>query len=120
VNPISKPSVSIFFSDIADYAGLRGSMAPTKFCCMLERLFSKFDKLATIHGIQRVDAIDGCYIAAANFSSDQTCDHAVRLARFALDAMAAAASTAIDEQRRHRLRDVIEILEAARAATAAP
>jgi class 3 adenylate cyclase len=99
VDPISKPSVSIFFSDIADYSILRGSMEPATICCMLERLFSKLDKLAALHSVQRVDAIDGCYIAAANFSAHQPTDHAVRLAQFALDAMAAATTTAIDEER---------------------
>ncbi len=74
-------------------------MDPVTLCRMLERLFGKSDKLAAIHGIQRVDIIDGCYIAASNFSADQACDHAVRLARFALDAITAAADNLTDEQR---------------------
>ena len=98
MDPLCKQETSIFFSNIVDYSSLRGSMDPVALCCMLERLFIKFDKLATMHGVQRVDAIDGCYIAAANFSADQTCDHAVRLARFALHTIAAAAATPIDEQ----------------------
>ena len=94
-----KPDTSIFFSNIIDYSSLRGSMDPSTLCSMLERLFSKLDKLAAVHGIQRLDIIDGCYIAVTNFSAHQACDHAVRLARFALDAVAAAATTPIDEQR---------------------
>ena len=99
VAPTCKPETSIFFSNIIDYSSLRGSMDPSALCSMLERLFGKLDKLAAMHGIQRLDIIDGCYIAVTNFSADQACDHAVRLARFALDAIAAAAATPIDEQR---------------------
>ena len=99
VDPICKPLVSLYFSDVADYTVLRGSMEPQAFCCMLERLFSKLDQLAALHGVERIDTIDGCYIAAANFSAHQPNDHTLRLARFALDAMAAAATTTIDERR---------------------
>jgi class 3 adenylate cyclase len=94
-----KQDVSIFFSNIVGYNSLRGSMNPATLIDMLERLFNKIDKLADAHGVQRIDIIDGCYIAAANFSADQASDHAVRLARFALDVVAAAGATALDEQR---------------------
>jgi class 3 adenylate cyclase len=99
VSESCKPDVSIFFSNIVDYPALRGSMDPAALCGMLERLFSALDRLAATHGVQRVDAIDGGYIAAANFSADQPADHALRLARFALDAVAAAGTTALDEGR---------------------
>ena len=91
--------VSIFFSNIPNYAHLRGSMNPLVLFSLLERLFGCFDDIAVRHGVQRVDTIDGCYIAAANFSSDQPTDHALRLARFAVDAMAAASAIPIDEDR---------------------
>jgi class 3 adenylate cyclase len=96
---VCKHEVSIFFANIVGYNRLRGSMDPANLVGTLERLFSKLDTLAEVHGVQRVDVIDGCYIAAANFSADQASDHAVRLARFALDAVAAAGTTLLDEQR---------------------
>ena len=99
VATIRKESVSMFFSDIVDYASLRGSLDPYKLINMLERLFCKLNALAEIHGVHTVDTVDGCYIAATNFLTDQTPDHAVRLARFALDAMEAGEQTAIDEDR---------------------
>ena len=99
VLPTCKESVSILFSDVLDYSALRGTLEPLVLCNLLERLFHKFDLLAQRHGVQRIDAIDGCYIVAANFSFPQANDHAVRLARFALDAMAAASATPIDEER---------------------
>ncbi len=96
---VCKHDVSIFFANIVGYNLLRGSMDPLTLIDMMERLFSKLNRLAEEHGVQRVDVIDGCYIAAANFSADQANDHAVRLARFALDAVAAAAATVLDEHR---------------------
>ena len=84
---------------MVDYTALRGSMQPIKLFDLLTRLFAKLDLLADQHAVQRVDAIDGCYIAAANFSTRQPKDHALRLARFAVDAMAAASSTLLDEGR---------------------
>ena len=94
-----KQDVSIFFANVVDYSSLRGTMDPAGLFDLLERLFIKLDRLADDHGVQRVDVIDGCYIAAANFSTEQAGDHAVRLAHFALDAVAAAGATALDEQR---------------------
>ena len=99
VAAISKPSVSILFLDVVGFSELRGRMAPLAVVSLLERLFGALDSLAAQHGVERIDAIDGCYIAAANFSAHQPADHAVRLARFALAALAAAASTPIDTAR---------------------
>ena len=91
--PIQKQRVSIFFSDILDYSVLRSRMDPVVLSKLLERLFTKFDLLAHQYRVQRIDANDGCYMAATNFSRPQTGDHALRLARFALAAAAAAAHT---------------------------
>jgi class 3 adenylate cyclase len=99
VAPTYKQSVSIFFSDIDDYSSLRGSLDPPVLLDMLERLFHKLDRLAALHGVERIDAVDGCYIAAANFSRHQPADHASRLALFAVAAVAAATTTPIDPAR---------------------
>ena len=96
VAALHMPSVSIAFLDVADFAVLRGSLAPTALCGLLERLFAVLDALAAEHGVERIDTIDGCYIAAANCSAPQPADHAVRLARFAAAAVAAAPSLATD------------------------
>ena len=99
VAAVSKPSVSILFLDVVGFSDLRGRVAPLIVLSMLERLFGALDSLTAQHGVERIDTVDGCYIAAANFSAHQPADHAVRLARFALAALAAAASTPIDTAR---------------------
>ena len=92
-------SVSLFFSNIVDYAVLRSTMDPEALIDMLDRLFRRLDALAALHGVQTIDAVDGCFIAATNILSDQRTDHAVHLARFALSALAVAAATPLDPSR---------------------
>ena len=75
---------------------LRSSSEPAALCSLLERLWSALDALAAHHGAERIDAFDGCYMAAANYSAQQPTDHAVRLARFATAAIAAAAAIAVE------------------------
>ena len=95
----TKKCVSICFSNIVDFTAIRGSLEPSTVFHMLNRLFAKLDRLADHHGVQCIDCIDGCYLAAANCSSQQPADHALRLARFATDAVAAARATHIDPDR---------------------
>ena len=99
VKAVSKPAVSILFLHVDGYGKMRGEGLPTTVCSMLARLFGALDALAAAHGVERIDAVDGCYIAAANFSARQPADHAVRLGRFALAALAAAASISVDAER---------------------
>jgi class 3 adenylate cyclase len=87
----------MFISDIINFNQLKQSTDPNKLACTLDRLFAKFDALADIHGVQRIDVIGSAYMAAANMMADQPGDHAARLARFAMDAVAAAGSTLVDE-----------------------
>jgi class 3 adenylate cyclase len=89
--------VSIFIADIIGFNALKRSTESKKLASMLDRLFAKMDALVNIHGVQRIDVIGSAYMAAANMMADQACDHAARLARFAIDAVAAAGSMRLDE-----------------------
>ena len=92
-------SVSVLFLDIADYSTMRCNLSPAAVFDMLRRFTHALDALAAHHGVERIDAFDGCYMAATNYSARQPADHAVRLARFALAAVAAAAALPVDPQR---------------------
>ena len=70
-------------------ACLRGEPPPAQVAALLRRLFARLDCLAAAHGVQRVDVIGDCYLAATNLLEDQPDDHAARLACFALDMVAA-------------------------------
>ena len=98
IEPISKSMVSLLFSDIVGFTTISSTMDPAKVSSLLNRLFRKFDDLAYLHGVQKIDVVGDAYIAATNFMEEQSADHAARLARFAIDAMKAARGTLIDEE----------------------
>lgn len=93
IKQISKDPVSIFFSDIVGFTTLSSEMNVVQVSNLLHSLFSKLDRLAYIHGVQKVDVIGDAYVAATNFTEDQPTDHAARLARFALGAVQAFPSS---------------------------
>ena len=98
IQPISRPSASLFFSDVVGFTTISSSLSPDKVSRMLDNLFKRLDRLAYLHGVQKVDVVGDAYIAATNFTEDQAEDHAARLARFAIDAVAAAQAVPGDEE----------------------
>ena len=97
IEAVSKNLASVLFSDIVGFTSISSALDARKVSDLLNRLFRKFDRLAYIHGVQKIDVVGDAYIAAANFVEDQAADHAARLARFAVAAIEAAADTRIDE-----------------------
>ena len=109
IKPIFKEMVSLLFADIVGFTTLSSTMEAGKVSDMLSRLFNKFDKLAYIHGVQKIDVIGDAYIAATNFMEDQGADHAARLARFAVDAMKAARETRIADDDAPALSGLLQL-----------
>ena len=105
VQPIQKPMVSLLFSDICGFTKLSSTMEAGQVSSMLTDLFAKFDRLAHLHGVQKVDIVGDAYIAATNLMEEQPSDHAERLARFAADILEAARTTTL-QQREKRLTGV--------------
>ena len=95
--PIVRDCVSVFFSDIVGFTKFSSTAEASQVSGLLTRLFAKFDALAQLHGVQKIDVIGDAYLAATNVLEDQAADHAARLARFAMDAVAAAAATRLDD-----------------------
>ena len=96
VPPISTASSSLFYSDIVGFTAISSTLSAEKVSRMLNDLFKRLDRLAYLHGVQKVDVVGDAYIAATNFTEDQPDDHAARLARFAIDAVAAAQAVPVD------------------------
>ena len=94
---IARGMASLFFSDVVGFTTISSTLSASKVSRMLDRLFKQMDRLAYLHGVQKVDVVGDAYIAATNFTEDQPDDHAARLARFAIDAAAAAEAVPIDE-----------------------
>eukprot|EP00291_Cryptomonas_curvata_P019333 CAMPEP_0172163278 /NCGR_PEP_ID=MMETSP1050-20130122/7180_1 /TAXON_ID=233186 /ORGANISM="Cryptomonas curvata, Strain CCAP979/52" /LENGTH=305 /DNA_ID=CAMNT_0012833445 /DNA_START=51 /DNA_END=964 /DNA_ORIENTATION=+ len=98
-SPVSRSCASLFYSDIAGFTTLSSSLTACGVARLLDDLFRRFDWLAYLHGVQKVDVVGDAYIAATNFTEEQAGDHAARLARFALDAVRAAAEIPSDPAR---------------------
>ena len=98
LEPIQRNMVSLLYSDICSFTTMSSTMDASKVSSFLNRIFKKFDRLAHLHGVQKVDTVGDAYIAATNLLEDQPDDHAARLARFACDMLAAARTTLIDEE----------------------
>lgn len=51
VEPELHDCVTVYFSDIVDYTKLASELSPTKVSSLLDRLYTKFDRLCTLHEI---------------------------------------------------------------------
>ena len=88
--------VTVFFSDIVSYADIAAELSPTKLSDMLDRLYTKFDRLCRVHSVYKMENIGDAYMTCTNLATEQH-DHVSIMAHFALDVVKAARSTLIDE-----------------------
>ncbi len=70
-SPVMRPCASIFYSDIAGFTALSSRLPACAVARLLDDLFRRFDALAYLHGVQKVDVVGDAYIAATNFTEDQ-------------------------------------------------
>jgi guanylate cyclase len=96
VAPESFDCVTVFFSDIVGFTDISSRFTPEKVSNLLDRFFTKFDDLAKLHKVFKVETIGDAYMTVTNLAAEQP-DHARITAQFAFDAIKAASSTLIDE-----------------------
>jgi class 3 adenylate cyclase len=96
VAPESFDCVTVFFSDIVGFTDISSHFTPEKVSNLLDRFFTKFDDLAKLHKVFKVETIGDAYMTVTNLAAEQP-DHARITAQFAFDAIEAASSTLIDE-----------------------
>ncbi len=96
MDPEHREQVTIFFSDIVRFTEIAQKMDPSKVSDMLDRLYTKFDRLSHEHGIFKVETIGDAYMAVTNLVREQQEDHTLRIAEFALQATETARKTPID------------------------
>jgi len=96
VEPESREVVTIFFSDIVGFTDISSSLPPLKVAKMLDSLYNRFDELSGKHDVFKVETIGDAYMAVTNLVKDQA-DHTKRIAQFAIEAVAAANETLIDQ-----------------------
>ena len=96
VSPERKEAITMYFSDVVGFTDISSSMPAEKVSDMLDRLYLRLDELADHLGVYKIETIGDAYLCATNILSDQADSHAAVMARFAVEALRAAAATPID------------------------
>lgn len=81
--------VTIVFADIVGFSGLAANAAPGALVRRLGALFSRFDELADLRGVEKIKTIGDAYMAAAGVPEPRP-DHARAAVAFARDILAEA------------------------------
>jgi class 3 adenylate cyclase len=83
-------SVTVLFADIVGFTKLSAQTTPEELVRGLNAIFGRFDTLAKHYGLEKIKTIGDAYMVAGGLPerSDKH-DHAERVARFALDILAA-------------------------------
>lgn len=80
----SHTNASVLFADLVGFTPLTSSLTPSEIVKILNELFSRFDRLARTHGVERIKTIGDGYMAASGVPISMS-DHAVRMVAFAVD-----------------------------------
>jgi class 3 adenylate cyclase len=80
--------VTVLFADLVGFTALSSRTTPEVLVTMLDELFSVFDHLAEVHGLEKIKTIGDAYMAVAGIPEPRA-DHAIAVARMALDMQAA-------------------------------
>jgi class 3 adenylate cyclase len=76
--------VTVLFSDIVDFTRLSGEISPTELVNLLNEIFSRFDRLVELHGLEKIKTIGDSYMVVGGLPLPRR-DHAESVAEFALD-----------------------------------
>lgn len=85
---IECPDAVVMFADIVGFTELSGKLQPRELVRVLDDLFSRFDAVIDIHGLEKIKTIGDAYMAAAGVP-DPVTDPLNRVAEAALDILAA-------------------------------
>jgi adenylate cyclase len=76
--------VSVLFGDLVGFTPLASRLAPDELVAVLDELFSRFDELATRHGLEKIKTIGDAYMAVAGTITIRE-DDATRTVAMGLD-----------------------------------
>jgi adenylate cyclase len=77
------PAVTVLFADIHNFWKVAGALSPARLIELLNDVFSLFDRLADVHGVQKIKTIGDSYMAVAGVPEPRA-DHAQAIAEMAL------------------------------------
>lgn len=76
--------VTVLFADIAGFTELSTRVQPTELVCLLNEIFSEFDKLAVMNGLEKIKTIGDAYMVVGGLPQPLIY-HAQAIANMALD-----------------------------------
>lgn len=76
-------AASVMFIDIVGFTAIAAQTKPDSTVSLLNKLFSSFDSLVDVHGVEKIKTIGDAYMAVAGVPNPAE-DHALRAARMAL------------------------------------
>ena len=74
---------SVLFTDLVGFTELAQKLGAKRTVALLDEIVTEFDRLAAVHGVEKIKTIGDGYLAVAGVSRPQS-DHLSRLARMAL------------------------------------
>jgi len=77
-------SATVLFGDIVDFTTLSTLISPTELVGLLNGIFSVFDRLAELHGLEKIKTIGDAYMVVGGIPNPRS-DHAAAIANMALD-----------------------------------
>lgn len=81
--------VAILFADVVDFTPRASKLPPVEVVQFLNRVFTKFDRLAATHGLEKIKTVGDAYMVAGGMPDLQV-GHARRVAQLALDMLDAS------------------------------
>jgi len=75
--------ITVIFADIVDFTRLSTLLTPKDLVAKLNRIFSRFDKLVDIYGLEKIKTIGDAYMVACGLPEPRA-DHVKIAAEFAL------------------------------------
>jgi adenylate cyclase len=84
----SHDEVSVLFADISGFVALAKRLGAVSVVQLLNRMVSEFDRLAAVHGVEKIKTVGDAYMAVAGLP-EAVPDHTERVVRLGLDMLAA-------------------------------
>jgi class 3 adenylate cyclase len=82
--------VTVLFADLVEFTKFSTQTSPTELVEILNVIFSKFDRLADQHGVEKIKTIGDAYMVVAGLPTPRR-DHAQAIAQMGLDMQKAIA-----------------------------
>jgi adenylate cyclase len=83
-------AVTVLFADLVDFTTLANGLDPEELVSLLNDLFSRFDRLADRHGLEKIKTIGDSYLLVGGLPQRRP-DHAEAVAEMALEMLEALA-----------------------------